>query len=119
MSKPTILLATNDPFEGNPQARPLGLVTGSAVRARSQLGNFFSRMKTITGGKSGGFRAMVVQARQDALDDLTQNAQAMGADAVVSIRFDTVDLAAGQDEHFLEIIAYGTAVQTSQPQGAA
>jgi len=112
MPKPAILLTTNDPYQGKAEVRNLGLVTGSSVRARSQLGNFFSRMRTITGGKVGGFRSLVNQARQDAIDDLIQNAQALGANAVVSLRFDTADLSAGEDDHFLEVLVYGTAIQT-------
>jgi uncharacterized protein YbjQ (UPF0145 family) len=85
----------------------LGEVFGLTVRSRhlgSQLGAFF---KSLVGGELRGMTTMLVEGRRDATERLVEEAEAMGADAVVAFRFDTSSLGST----WTEICAYGTAVR--------
>ena len=66
---------------------------------------------TRCGGVSGGRLATVKAARENAVADMQEEAKNNGADAVICFRFDSSSMGAGNEEEFIEVTAYGTAVR--------
>jgi uncharacterized protein YbjQ (UPF0145 family) len=77
------------------------------VRSRGLAGNFVAALRTIIGGEIKEYSALVEDTRRHALDRLVSNARAMGADAVVMMRFDSGQIGQAMNE----VVAYGTAVK--------
>lgn len=85
----------------------LGLVKGTVVQSKNFGKDFMAGMKTLVGGEIAGYTEMLVEARQIATKRMVDEAQALGADAVVNIRFGSSAVMQGA----AEVIAYGTAVR--------
>ncbi len=83
-----------------------GLVTGNTIRSRFILKDIFAMFKMIAGGEVRTYTEMMISARKQALERMNEAAADLGANAVVSVRFTTSMIAAGN----AEILAYGTAV---------
>jgi uncharacterized protein YbjQ (UPF0145 family) len=111
---PELTITTANALPGNQQYTHLGLVMGTSVRSRSQMGNFFSKLKSLGGGKIGGYENLVRAARDDALNDLRERAASLQATAIIAFRFDTSSMASGASdgEDFFEVTAYGTAIRS-------
>jgi len=86
--------------------RELGIVRGLTVRTRGVGGRFLAGISGVVGGKVDAYIDMCEQARGEALQHMIDHAQAMGANAVIGMRYDTTEIAEGMDE----VLAYGTAV---------
>ena len=84
----------------------LGQVFGVVVRSRGLGGNIMASLRSIVGGEIHEYTQLLEQTRRQAVDRLVKNATAMGANAVVMMRFDSSEI--GQT--MSEIVAYGTAV---------
>jgi len=84
-----------------------GVVTGSTVRAKHIGRDIMASLKNIVGGELTGYTELLQEARSDALDRMTRQAESLGANAIVNIRFSTSSIAQGAAELF----AYGTAVR--------
>ena len=84
----------------------LGLVQGSTVRAKHAGRDIMAGLKNIFGGELKGYTELLSESRDEAVERLQQQAQALGANAVVNVRFSTSSTAAGASEIFV----YGTAV---------
>lgn len=84
-----------------------GVVTGSTVRAKHIGRDIMAGLKNIIGGELSGYTELLQEARDDALERMTQQAESLGANAVVNVRFSTSSIAQGAAELF----AYGTAVR--------
>jgi uncharacterized protein YbjQ (UPF0145 family) len=82
-----------------------GQVFGVVVRSRGIGGNFMAGLRSIVGGEIYEYTQLLEEARRHAVDRLVQNATAMGANAVIMMRFDSSEI--GQT--MSEIVAYGTA----------
>jgi uncharacterized protein YbjQ (UPF0145 family) len=87
-----------------------GIVQGSTVRAKHVGKDIFAGLKNIVGGELKGYTELMQEARQEAIDRMVAEAQSMGANAVLNVRFATTSIAAGA----AEILAYGSAVQLDQ-----
>lgn len=85
----------------------LGIARGSTVRARNIGRDFFAGLKNIVGGEIEEYTKLQAQAREQAIERLKQDAQKLGADAVVNLRFTSSTIMQGASE----ILAYGTAVK--------
>lgn len=85
----------------------LGLVKGTVVQSKNLGKDFMAGMKTLVGGEIRSYTEMLVEARQIATKRMVDEAEAMGADAVINIRFGSSSVMAGA----AEVIAYGTAVK--------
>jgi uncharacterized protein YbjQ (UPF0145 family) len=111
---PELIITTANALPGGPPYVNLGLVMGTSVRARSQMGNFLSKLKSIGGGKVGGYENLVRAARDDALADIKGRAASLQATAIIAFRFDTSSMASGASdgEDFFEVTAYGTAIRS-------
>jgi uncharacterized protein YbjQ (UPF0145 family) len=86
--------------------RNLGLVRGLVVRSRSIVGNFGAAIQTLFGGNITIYTELCEKARADAYWLLCDHAAEMGANAIVGVRYDANEVAAG----VTEVLAYGTAV---------
>ena len=85
----------------------LGLVTGTVVHSKNFGKDFMAAMKTLVGGEIAGYTEMLTEARQIATKRMVDEAEALGADAVVNIRFGS----AAVMQSAAEVLAYGTAVK--------
>ena len=89
------------------EVEPLGLVKGTVVQSKNFGKDFMAGMKTLVGGEITGYTEMLVEARQIATKRMVDEAAALGADAVINIRFGSSAVMQGA----AEVIAYGTAVK--------
>ena len=101
-----MLLVNIDHIPGR-ELEVLGLVKGNIVQSKSFGKDFMSSMKTLVGGEIVDYTAMLNEARQLAIKRMMDEAEAMGADAVVNLRFASASIMQGA----AEVIAYGTAVK--------
>ena len=85
----------------------LGLVKGTVVQSKNFGKDFMAGMKTIVGGEIRGYTEMLIEARQIATKRMVDEAEALGADAVVGLRYGSASVMQGA----AEVIAYGTAVK--------
>jgi len=85
----------------------LGIARGSTVRARNIGNDIFAGLKNIVGGEIDEYTKLQAQSREQALHRMIDDAQKMGADAVINVRFTTSMVMQGA----AEILAYGTAVK--------
>ena len=85
----------------------IGLVKGTVVQSKNFGKDFMAGMKTLVGGEIKSYTDMLVEARQIATKRLVDEANALGADAIVNIRFGSYAVMQGA----AEVIAYGTAVK--------
>lgn len=84
----------------------LGLVQGSTVRAKHAGKDIMAGFKNIFGGELGSYTELLQESRDEAVQRMQEQASAIGANAVINVRFSTSAIAAGASE----ILAYGTAV---------
>jgi uncharacterized protein YbjQ (UPF0145 family) len=103
------MLLTTNYAPGYKTEKVLGLVYGITVRSRGLGGNILASLRTIGGGEINEYTEMAHQARQQALDRMAEHAKSLGANAVVSVMFDSTEIGNTMDE----IIAFGTAVVVS------
>ena len=101
-----MLLVNIDHIPGK-ELEALGIVKGTVVQSKNFGTDFLAGMKTLVGGEITGYTEMLVEARQIATKRMVDEATAMGADAVVNIRFGSSAVMQGA----AEVIAYGTAVK--------
>ncbi len=101
------MIITTTPFvAGYRVAETKGQVFGLVVRSRGLGGNLLASLRSIGGGEIHEYTSLLEDTRRQAVDRMVHNATLMGADAVLSMRFDSSDLAGTMSE----IVAYGTAV---------
>ena len=84
----------------------LGIVRGITVRSRSIVGNFFGGLQSLFGGNITIYTNLCEQARAEAFDLMCGHAEALGANAIVAMRYDATEVMAG----ITEVLCYGTAV---------
>jgi len=101
-----VIIATTEQIAGHRVVRTLGEVFGVDVRSRGALANFTASLGTIFGGEISEYSQLIETSRKQAIARLGANAEAMGANAVVMMRFDS----SAMRESMTEIVAYGTAV---------
>src|SRR4051794_5783623 len=92
---------------GQEISQTIGTVWGITVRSRSVVGQFVAGCQMFVGGEVSALTKLAAESRAEAMARLEKNALAIGADAVVSLRFDSGELMQNTNE----IIAYGTAVK--------
>jgi uncharacterized protein YbjQ (UPF0145 family) len=86
-----------------------GVVRGIIVRSPTLSQGFFGGLKSIIGGNIGAYTEMCEQARQQAYDLLLEHAEAVGANAVVGLRYDASEIGS-KNSSATEVLCYGTAV---------
>jgi uncharacterized protein YbjQ (UPF0145 family) len=100
-----VIVATTEHIAGQRIVETKGQVFGLVVRSRGLGGNIMAGLRSLGGGEITEYTELLEEARRHALDRMVQNATAMGANAIVMMRFDSSEI--GQT--MSEIVAYGTA----------
>lgn len=96
---------------GHSVLKSFGVVRGLTVRSRSIVGNFFAGIQSLFGGDISLYRELCEQARRDAFDQMCREADRLGANAMIGVRYDATEVMAG----ITEVLCYGTAVRMSEP----
>ena len=111
----TILTTTALGFAGHEVVQELGVVRGIIVRSRSIFGNIGAGIQTLFGGNISLYTSMCERARDDAFKLMLQHAHERGANAIISMRYDATEVAAG----VTEVLCYGTAVVVRENAAAS
>lgn len=101
-----MLISNLELIPGRRIVEHLGVVEGSTVRAKHAGKDFMAGLKNITGGELKAYTELLTEARQQATDRMVEKAEALGANAVLNLRYTTTAVTAGA----AEILAYGSAV---------
>ena len=101
------MLLVNTDYISGKELETLGIVKGSIVQTKNFGKDFMAVIKTLVGGEVKEYTDMLNQARQIAVKRMVDEAQALGADAVVNVRYASSSVMQGA----AEVIAYGTAVK--------
>lgn len=101
-----MLISNIEVIPGKRITKHLGMVQGNTVRAKHAGRDIMAGLKNIFGGELKGYTELLTEAREEAVARMVQQAEAVGANAVINVRFSTSSVAAGAAELF----AYGTAV---------
>jgi uncharacterized protein YbjQ (UPF0145 family) len=109
-------VTTTFTIEGYQIVQYLGIVRGIIVRAPTISQGIMGGLKSIIGGQIGAYTEMCEQARQNAYDLLIDHARAVGANAIVGLRYDASDVG-GKTAGATEVLCYGTAVVIQPIQG--
>jgi uncharacterized protein YbjQ (UPF0145 family) len=99
-------VATTNDLAGKKIVRSLGVVRGIVVRSRSIVGNIGAGIQALFGGNITLYTSLCERARAEAFELMVVHAHEMGANAIVGMRYDANEVAAG----ITEVLAYGTAV---------
>ncbi len=105
-----MIITTTDGLEGRRIAAYLGVVSGEAVMGTNIFRDMFASIRDIVGGRSGSYEKELRRAKGLALEAMTDEAQALGADAIVSVDLD-YEAIGGNDRSMLMVSANGTAVK--------
>ena len=100
------LITTSTSLEGYRVTKQLGLVRGITVRSRSLVGNMAGGFMALFGGRSEIYTELCERAREEALQLMVHHARAIGANAIITMRYDANEVMNGMTE----VLAYGTAV---------
>jgi uncharacterized protein YbjQ (UPF0145 family) len=100
------LITTAFELPGQRVAQNLGIVRGIVVRSRSIVGNFGAAIQSLFGGNITLYTNLCERARADAFAAMRAEADALGANAIIGMRYDATEIATG----ITEVLAYGTAV---------
>lgn len=109
VTSPSIILSNTETIPGKTIVEFYGVVTGNTVRAKHLGRDIMAGLKNIVGGELVGYTELLQDSRQEATERMIQQAQSMGANAIINVRFATSSIAQGASELF----AYGTAVRVS------
>jgi uncharacterized protein YbjQ (UPF0145 family) len=102
-----MIISTTETIGGYEVTETLGTAFGVVVRARGIGSDIMAQLKGLVGGEIRQYTQMIEDARRQAMDRMVQNGSAMGADAIIMMRFDSGDIGSNMSE----IVAYGTAVK--------
>lgn len=105
-----MILSTTETIPGKSAIAILGIARGSTVRARDIGRDIFASLKNIVGGEISEYTKLQAQAREQAMQRMIADAEKLGADAIVNIRFTTSMIMQGASE----ILAYGTAIKLGE-----
>ena len=109
-----MIIATTPFIAGHRIVETKGQTFGLVVRSRGIGGNIMAGLRSIGGGEIHEYTSLLEDTRRQAIDRMVKNATLMGANAVISMRFDSSGIAATMSE----IVAYGTAVIVEPDAGA-
>lgn len=102
-----MILTTIESIPGLQITEHYGIVQGSTIRAKHVGRDFMAGLKNIFGGELKGYTELLKESRSEALSRMIEQAEQMGANGIVNIRFSTSSIAQGA----AEILCYGTAVK--------
>jgi uncharacterized protein YbjQ (UPF0145 family) len=105
-----MMLTPSAGFAGHKVVRSLGLVRGNTIRARNVGRDIVAALRNLVGGEITEYTKMMAEAREQALDRMMAEAETMGANAIVTVRFTTSYIMGSASE----ILAFGDAVVVEQ-----
>lgn len=101
-----MILVTTDTIPGKKITRVLGLVRGNTIRARHIGRDIMAGFKNLIGGEITDYTKMMAESREQALDRMIEDAESLGANAIVGVYFTTTSMM----QSAAELLVYGTAV---------
>ena len=101
-----MIVVTTDRIHGKHVVRTLGLVRGNTVRSRHVGRDILAWLRNLVGGEISEYTKMLGETREQAIDRMVEEAEGLGANAIVSVRFMTTEVMSSA----AELLAYGTAV---------
>ncbi len=104
-----MLITTQDEFADYTITKTLGMVRGNTIRARHIGKDIMAGLRTIVGGEITEYTKMLAESREQAIDRMIKEAEKLGANAIVCLRFTTSAVMQGS----AELLAYGTAVKVT------
>src|SRR5262245_17568724 len=107
-----MIVTTGNEIVGASIAKYVGIVRGIVVRSPSITQGFLGGLKQIVGGNIESYAEVCEAARQEAFERMVEHADERGADAIIGMRYDATEFAAG----VTEVLAYGTAVKLSREE---
>ena len=102
-----MIITTTENIAGRQIKEVIGVVRGNTIRARHIGRDIMAGLKTIVGGEIKSYTEMISKARDEAIARMKSDAEKLGADAIVMVRFTTADVL----PQAAEVLAYGTAVK--------
>ena len=102
-----MLIVTTDSIDGRRVSAYLGIVSGDAIVGANMFRDLFARVRDIVGGRAGGYENALRGAKEHAINDMVEQAQALGADAVIGVDLDYETVG----DSMLMVSANGTAVK--------
>ena len=102
-----MLLVNVETIQGKEIVETLGLVKGEIVQTKHIGRDIMAGMKTLVGGEVKGYTKMISEARKEATNRMIEEAQKLGADAIIGVRYSSSEIMEGASE----MMAYGTAVR--------
>lgn len=106
-----MLVVTTPTIEGKRVAAVLGLVSGEAILGANIFKDFFAGIRDIVGGRSAAYEKELEKAKTIALQEMQEQARALGANAVVGVDLDYETIGVGRSGNMLMVSASGTAVR--------
>lgn len=107
-----MIIVNSDRLEGYRITEYLGLVRGSTIRAKHLGKDILAGLRLLIGGEIKEYTEMLVEARNESLKRMKAEAERLGADAIINVRFVTASVMAGA----AELLAYGTAVKIEKSE---
>jgi uncharacterized protein YbjQ (UPF0145 family) len=101
-----VIVTTTDTVAGKRIVKTLGMVRGNTIRARHIGKDILAFLRNVVGGEIAEYTKLLGEAREQALDRMVEDAESLGADAVVCVRFQTTEMM----QAAAELLVYGTAV---------
>jgi uncharacterized protein YbjQ (UPF0145 family) len=101
-----VIVTTSETIGGHRIVRTLGLARGNTIRARHVGKDIMAFGRNIVGGEVSEYTKLLAEAREQAIDRMVEEAESLGANAIVTLRFSTAQVMSGA----AELLAYGTAV---------
>lgn len=100
-----MIVTTTESLPGRRTVRVLGIARGTAIRTRHLGFSLLARMRGLFGGEIPDYTKVIAEAREQAYDRMVEDARAQGANAILAVRFCSIEVMS----HAAEILAYGTA----------
>jgi uncharacterized protein YbjQ (UPF0145 family) len=108
-----VIVTTTETIAGKRITKTLGLVRGNTIRARHIGRDILAFLRNVVGGEIAEYTKLLAEAREQALDRMVEEAETLGADAIIAVRFQTTEMM----QAAAELLVYGTAVllEDSEP----
>lgn len=101
-----MIVTSCENISGKKVVKTLGLVKGNTIRARHIGRDIAAAFRNLVGGEIVEYTKLIAESREQSIDRMTADAEAMGANAIIMVRFSTSEIMKGA----AELLAYGTAV---------
>lgn len=105
-----MLISTTGSLDGHRVTRYLGLVSGEAILGANVFRDFFAGIRDVLGGRSGSYEKVLRRAKQEAIEDLLDQARGLGANAVIGVDLDYETIQVQDGGSMLMVSVSGTAV---------